>query len=73
MGIAYIPTKDISLKCKDIFNKNINGRALFTCKFDDNKNKWIPVDQIKNLKIPNKINEIEMKLEVIEETDSDSE
>ena len=73
MGIAYIPTKDISLKCKDIFNKNINGRALFKCKFDDNKNKWIPLDEIKNIKIPNKISEIEMKLEIIEETDSDSE
>ena len=73
MGIAYIPTKDISLKCKEIFNKNVNGRALFRCKFDDNKNKWLPIDEIKNVKIPNKINEIEMKLEIIEETDSDSE
>jgi hypothetical protein len=73
MGIAYVPTRDISLKCKEIFNKNVNGRALFACKFDDNKNKWIPLDEVKNVKVPNKISEIEMKLELIEETDSESE
>ncbi len=73
MGIAYIPTKDISLKCREIFNKNVNGRALFTCKFDDNKNKWLPLDEIKNVKVPNKISEIEMKLELVEETDSEAE
>jgi hypothetical protein len=73
MGIAYIPTRDISLKCKEIFNKNVNGRALFSCKFDDSKNKWIPLDEVKNIKVPNKISEIEMKLELIEETDSESE
>jgi hypothetical protein len=73
MGIAYIPTRDISLKCKDIFNKNVNGRALFSCKFDDSKNKWIPLDEVKNIKVPNKISEIEMKLELVEETDSESE
>ena len=72
MGIAYIPTKDISLKCKEIFSKNVNGRALFKCQFDDIKNKWIPLEEVKNVKRPNKINEIEEKLELIEETDSES-
>jgi hypothetical protein len=72
MGIAYIPTKDISQKCRDIFNKNVNGRALFKCQFDDIKNKWIPLDEVKNVKVPNKISEIENKLELVEETDSES-
>lgn len=73
MGIAYIPTRDISLKCKEIFNKNVNGRALFYCKFDNDKNKWIPLDEAKNTKVPNKISEIEVKLQLIEETDSEEE
>jgi hypothetical protein len=72
MGIAYIPTKECSLKCKEIFNKNVNTRALFKCYFDNNKSKWLPIDEVKNVKIPSSIKEIEEKLEIIEETDSES-
>ncbi len=72
MGIAYIPTKECSQLCKDVFNKTVNNRALFKCKFDSNKNKWIPLEEARNVKVPNKINEIEQKLELIEEPDSDS-
>ena len=43
IGIAYIPTYKLSLKCKSYFmNKNI---LIFTCKLDINKNKWIPIDE----------------------------
>jgi hypothetical protein len=43
IGIAYIPSYKLSLKCKSHFmNKNI---IIFTCKLDVNKNKWIPVDE----------------------------
>ena len=72
MGIAYIPTKEISLKCKEIFNKNVNTRALFKCQFENSRGKWIPIEEVKNVKIPSSIKEIEEKLEAIEETDSDS-
>ena len=73
MGIAYIPTKDCSLKCKEVFSKGVNNRALFKCTFDTLKNKWIPIEEVKNVKIPSTIDEIEKKLELVEETDSESE
>ncbi len=72
MGIAYIPTKDCSQICKEVFGKNLNNRALFKCNFDKIKNKWIPIEEVKNIKIPNKISEINEKLELIEEIDSES-
>ncbi len=73
MGIAYIPTKDCSLKCKEVFSKGVNNRALFKCTFDTLKNKWVPDEEVKNVKIPSTIDEIEKKLELVEETDSESE
>ena len=49
IGIAYIPSYKLSLKCKSHFmNKNI---IIFTCKLDVNKNKWIPVDEANIQKI----------------------
>lgn len=72
MGIAYIPTKDCSQLCKEVFNKNVSNRTLFKCKFDNEKNKWMPFEEAKNVKVPNKISEIEEKLELYEEFDTDS-
>jgi hypothetical protein len=49
IGIAYIPSYKLSLKCKSHFmNKNV---IIFTCKLDVNKNKWIPVDEASVQKI----------------------
>ena len=49
IGIAYIPSYKLSLKCKSYFmNKQI---IIFTCKLDINKNKWIPVDEANVQKI----------------------
>ncbi len=72
MGIAYVPTKDCSQLCKDVFSKTVNNRALFKCQFDSNKNKWVPIEEAKYNKVPDKISKIEEKLELIEEPDSDS-
>lgn len=72
MGIAYIPTKDNSMMCKNVFSKNVGSRALFKCKFDIIKNKWIPIEEAKNVKVPDMISKIEEKLEMVEETDSES-
>jgi len=72
MGIAYIPTKDCSQICKEVFTKNVLNRALFKCKFDNEKNKWIPVEEAKNVKVPSKLSELEEKLELYEEFETDS-
>lgn len=67
MGIAYIPTTEISKLCKEIYKESTTNRALVECKFDHNKNKWTPRKQIKDMKIPTNISEIENKFEIIEE------
>lgn len=71
MGIAYIPTKETSNLCKDIINKTSSGKALFNCKFDMIKLKWVPVSECTDKKIPSKLSELENKLDILEETDSD--
>lgn len=71
LGIAFIPNKQSSLMCKNILNSKINGKALMKCKFDPEKNKWIPIEESKERKYPNYISEIEEKLDIIVESDSD--
>lgn len=71
LGIALIPDKQSSLMCKNILGSKINGRALMKCRFDSEKNKWAPIEENKERKYPNYISEIEEKLEVIIESESD--
>ncbi len=71
MGIAYIPTKETSNLCKDIINKTSSGKALFNCKFDMIKLKWVPVSECTDKKIPSKLSELENKLDILEETDDE--
>jgi hypothetical protein len=69
IGIAYIPSYKLSLKCKSHFmNKNI---IIFTCKLDVNKNKWIPVDEaiVQKIDIINK----HQRFTIIEEEVYDTE
>ena len=72
MGIAYIPTKECSRMCKEIINKNTSGRGLFKCEFDIIKKKWIPIEEARNVRIPDKINDIEKILEPTYESDTDT-
>ena len=49
IGIAYIPTYILSLQCNIYFlNKK---KIIMKCKFDTNKNKWIPIEESKIKKI----------------------
>lgn len=71
MGIAYVPSLECSQLCKDTFSKLITERALFKCKFDNDKSKWIPIEHCTDRKIPSKITEIEEHLETIEVSDEE--
>jgi hypothetical protein len=43
IGVAYIPTYVLSLTCKTYFlNKN---SIIMSCKFNTNKNKWVPIEE----------------------------
>jgi hypothetical protein len=72
IGIAYIPTYVLSLTWKTYFlNKN---SIIVTCKFNTNKNKWIPFEEAKIQKIDIINNDKRLKIteqEVITENDYD--
>jgi len=51
----------------------MNGKALMRCKFCPDKNKWIPIEESKNNKIPDLLSNIEKYLELIIDSDSEEE
>jgi hypothetical protein len=71
IGIAYIPTYTLSLKCKSYF---INKTSLImSCRFNPNKNKWIPIDEASIQKIDIINNEKRLKIVEQEVIDNDIE
>lgn len=71
LGIALIPDKNCSSNCKNLFNSKMNGKALMKCKFNSDKNKWIPLDENKEKKYPSLLSEIEKYLDILMDSDSD--
>ncbi len=69
IGIAYIPTYVLSLKCKSFFiNTDV---VIMSCKFNTNKNKWIPIDEASVQKIDILNNEKRLKIIEQEIIDND--
>ena len=68
IGIAYIPTYELSLKSK-LFFLNTESKIM-NCKFNSNKGKWIPINESSVQKIDIINNEKRLKIteeEVIEQ------
>ena len=68
IGFAYIPTYILSIKCQLYFMNRES--IIMTCKFNTQKNKWIPIDEaeVQKIDILNeekrlKITEQEIKIE----------
>lgn len=68
IGFAYIPTYILSIKCQIYFMNRES--IIMSCKFNTQKNKWIPVDEaeVQKIDILNeekrlKITEQEIKIE----------
>ena len=68
IGIAYIPTYALSLQCNIYFLNRT--KIIMKCKFDTNKNKWIPIEESKIPKIDVVNNDSRFK--VIEEDFEDN-
>lgn len=69
MGIAHIKSIDMSHKFRTLF---LNKKSiLMNCKFINENSKWEPIDVNSTVKIPTFIEEIENKLAILEDTDSD--
>jgi hypothetical protein len=67
MGIAYISGIQQSHKLRELFNNKTS--LLMKCKFNDDKNKWEPLEIDETAKHPTFINDID--LEMMELSDSD--
>jgi hypothetical protein len=72
LGISLIPNTETSVLCKNIISSKINGKALMKCKFDQNKNKWIPISEDKTSKLPTMWHDIEKQMDILVESDSES-
>lgn len=70
IGIAYIPTYEVSLKCKLLF-LNSNSKIM-NCKFNTNKNKWVPLDTAAIHKIDIINNEKRLKITEEEITEQET-
>lgn len=46
IDIAYIPTMELSKKCKQWFKENKTKCLLVKCQLDNNKKKWVPLEII---------------------------
>ena len=63
IGFAYIPTYILSIKCSMYFlNRN---SLVMSCKFNTNKNKWVPIDEASEQKID--IINLEKRLKITEQ------
>jgi len=71
MGIAFVPSIEKSSWCKDIIEKSVDNSVLVTCKFDNDKGKWEPIEIEKINNRPTMIDLIETKLDLMEISDSD--
>lgn len=58
MGIAFLPTSENSHFCRNIFSQTNETNLLVDCKYDSEKNRWIPVKLTTNKKIPDLIDKI---------------
>jgi len=57
-GIAYVPTKECSYFCKDLYDRVNNENILVECKYVIDKDKWIPFKHAEGKKKPDDVDEI---------------
>ena len=66
IDIAYIPTIECSLMCRELYKKNNVEKILVKCKFVNNKEKWQPIEENHERKYPDTIINLKDKIEILE-------
>lgn len=61
IGIASIPTMECSVYCKKIFDSIPLDYIIIQCQFHQDKNKWIPIKYLPNVKRPDLVDKINSK------------
>lgn len=61
VGIAYIPTKDCSFFCKEIFDSV--DTTFMSCSYDKSKKLWIPMKVVDDCKRPDLIVDVDKKIQ----------
>jgi hypothetical protein len=68
--IAYVPTKDCSYFCKDLFDKSGSDTVLVECKYLPDRKKWIPFKEAEKKKA-DEMDKIKAKLGITDDTEED--
>ncbi len=58
IGLAYLPTLESSLFCRDAFSQNNENVLLMDCKYDEIKNGWTPIKVVFNKKRPDTMQQL---------------
>lgn len=72
MDIAYISSIKKSNWVRDIINNSSKGSVFVKCIWRDDKHKWEPLELAKNVRLPSLMDDILIKIMVMEESESDS-
>lgn len=62
-GIAYIPSIDCSRMCREL--TSVTGRGLVKCQYNEQKEKWMPIEQENTRKCPDLLTTLEEKMAII--------
>jgi hypothetical protein len=73
MDIACIQDRAKSKWCFDITSNTVDRKVFVKCIWRDDKEKWEPIEHIKNIKLPTLINDIKINFIELELSDSGSE
>lgn len=66
LGIALVPDTKCSSLCRNILDSKKNNKALMKCQLDENKNRWIPIEEDKVSKLPTDIKDLNDDLVITE-------